>query len=49
MNADSILSTLSLTAENFQKGCFLDQHFEQKLVEQLQVKRTKRHEESEFL
>ena len=59
MNADFIIFTLSSTVENFQKGCFpalhqsywpmFPQHFEQKLVEGLKIKRTTRHEESEFL
>ena len=59
MNADFTIFTFSSTVENFQKGCFpalhqsywpmFPQHFEQKLVEGLKIKRTTRHEESEFL
>ena len=55
MNADFIIFT---PVENFQKGfpalhqsywpTFL-QHFEQKLVEGLKIKRRARHEKSEFL
>ena len=58
MNADFIIFTLSSPVENFQKGfpalhqsywpTFL-QHFEQKLVEGLKIKRRARHEKSEFL
>ena len=56
MNADFIIFTLSPTVENFHRGCFPAPHqpfhqcsFNTLNKNLLQIKRTTRHEESEFL